>query len=363
MSTQPEVSIVVDRAEISNWLSYEIDGNLLTPADAFSMRVGRPRPEHVREISEGSHCSVYVNGKQILKGVIDEVELEYSKRSAQSALTITGRDMAAYLVDCSAPLDGYEKITLKELARKICAPWSIPVRAAEKANWEIVVESNDPYGFGTLPRTQPEPGETCWEFLARYVKDQSLMMWMAPDGALVVSTPRDTALPELSLMHFLKKPRSLQNNIMAGRIIRSTAERYSHVAMKAQTQGDDNLFGSDASQIEATAIDEELVAAGILRPLILADYEISSLEQARRRAVQEVRLRRAKGMKAVYTVRGHSPEDAGAEPFRYDRTVEVRDELAGLNGVFYIVGRRFCMDRRNGATTVFTLTEKGALSA
>jgi len=360
VSTPLNVSIVVGKYQLANWISYEIDGNILTPSDAFTMRVGLPDPDHLEVVTAGAHCSIYVNQKLGMKGVIDEVELEYSKSNSSNALAITGRDLAAYLVDCSAPLDGYDQITLKELARKICSPWSIPVRAAAEANREIEVEESDAFGFGTLPRTQPEPGETCWEFLARYAKDQGLFMWMSPDGALIISKPNDTQKPLYSLRHFLRERENQRNNVLRGRIVRATAERYSHVTVKAQTQGDDYSFGEEAAQIEATATDEELTARGIYRPLILADYDISTIEQAQRRAVQEVRLRRAKGLKAVYTVPGHGD---GSNIYQYDQTVEVHDELADLNGIFYILGRRLKRDRTGGTRTVLTLAEKGTLTA
>jgi len=351
---QHRVSITVGNLELSNWLSYEIDGNILVAADAFSMTVGSPTPEHFDTILEGDRCQIFVDGRSQMRGVIDDVGLRYNK--TESAMTLRGRSLAAYLVDCSAPTTGYDKISLLDLAKNVCSPWNIPVRAHPDARQAI--EAAEAEEFGTLPRTQPEPGETCWDFLNRYAKNQGLMMWMSRDGVLVISKPNYAQSPTFSLHHHLTAPRNSGNNILSGDVVRGMADRYSHITVKAQRQAEDEFSGEEAAGIEYTATDAELLDRGIWRPLILTDYEISDLAQAKRRAEHEVALRRTRGTKIRYTVPWHGDDQA---IYGYDMTINLDDELAGLNGTFYILGRKFMRSKIEGTRTGLTLCQRGAL--
>jgi len=352
---QHKVSIAVGKWELSNWLSYEIDGNILVAADAFSMTVGSPTPENFSTILEGDRCQIFVDGHSQMKGVIDDVGLRYNK--TESAMTIRGRSLAAYLVDCSAPTTGYDEISLLDLATNVCSTWNIPVRAHPDAKQAIAAAEAEE--FGTLPRTQPEPGETCWDFLNRYAKNQGLMMWMSIDGALVISKPNYSQAPTFSLHHHLTAPRNLKNNILRGDVIRGMADRYSHITVKAQRQAEDEISGEEAAGIEYTATDDELVDRGISRPLILTDYEITNIAQARRRAEHEVALRRAKGTRIQYKVPWHG---TGQAVYGYDMTVDLDDELSGLNGTYYILGRKLRGNKYEGTSTSITLCERGALA-
>ena len=107
MSTQSSVQPANERAALligglahEEWAGYEIDSDLLTPADAWRMRLtlspdadGDFRlPAAVRK---GVEAQVRIGGDLVMSGRVDDIRVRVAKR--EQSLEILGRDGAATL--------------------------------------------------------------------------------------------------------------------------------------------------------------------------------------------------------------------------------------------------------------------------
>lgn len=102
---------MINGVELSRWVSYQIDSDLLTPADAFSLQVDVPvnDVDRVRElVAPGAEVQVYIERttpgqyRRALQmtGWIDERHRQVSKTGGM-LLTVSGRDKAGVLCDAS----------------------------------------------------------------------------------------------------------------------------------------------------------------------------------------------------------------------------------------------------------------------
>ncbi len=121
-----EVEIVRDLAEISG-------GFRLSYYDAKrTARALRPASNNseLLELRPGQECRLEIDGELVLLGHIDDVGLEWGPDHVSAA--VTGRDRTGDLVDCAATVDGpaeLMRVTLLEIAERICRPFGIAVRS------------------------------------------------------------------------------------------------------------------------------------------------------------------------------------------------------------------------------------------
>lgn len=154
MPLQPEpVSIEVDGERLDVWTSYELDSDLLTPADGWrvSLAIGDvPRAEQQRAQREfdrvrdlcrvNTSVRVYIGSDDAgpgfaprslqLAGIIDERRTA-ATRDRGSEIQIEGRDVAAYLTDSAVPVSlTIEPDTLfLDMVRRVVEPWGLEVTA------------------------------------------------------------------------------------------------------------------------------------------------------------------------------------------------------------------------------------------
>lgn len=117
MMKTDRVELLIDGKSHSNWEKYEIDSNLMIPADAWSVALGMSGGQVPPSVVEGAPVVVKLGGDIVLTGYIDEISQSISKTS--HTLTISGRDLAADLLDCSAPIITRMQSSLKEIIAAI----------------------------------------------------------------------------------------------------------------------------------------------------------------------------------------------------------------------------------------------------
>ena len=96
------VTLLINGKTHGQWTNYDIVSDLLTPADDFSVTLGRPVDAKPDAVRAGDKVEVRVGGDTVLSGRIDRVQTVTEKGG--KTLTIQGRDDAGVLLDCSAPL-------------------------------------------------------------------------------------------------------------------------------------------------------------------------------------------------------------------------------------------------------------------
>ncbi|EJX9804150.1 phage tail protein, partial [Salmonella enterica] len=160
---------------------YRIDSDFLKGADAWQLQLGLPDRVFPVDAVRGAPVKVKVRDEVILTGRIDSVRRDVSRKGL--VLQLSGRDLAAILVDCAAPIFSARQLTLDEGIAAIVRPLGIT---------RIRIQAQ---GMTRHDSIHLEPGERAWDALIKLASGRGLWPWMDPDGTLVIGGPDYTAPP------------------------------------------------------------------------------------------------------------------------------------------------------------------------
>jgi prophage tail gpP-like protein len=203
--------------------------------------------------------------------------------------------------------------------------------------------------FAKLPRgsTKVDPGQTIASIFDKHTKRLGITWWMTAQGDIFFGKPNYAQEPSFNFAYYTPRTASAQrfNNVLSYSVRRSMGERYSEIAVKGQGRpsAKGGVFGSSrattqGAKFDATAKDDELIARGIERKLIIADNDCVDRAMAQRRADFEMGMRRMKGLTIELTVPGFRQND---RLFTIDTLATLKIETLGIDGTFWIVQRRF----------------------
>ncbi|GFK94417.1 hypothetical protein NNJEOMEG_02262 [Fundidesulfovibrio magnetotacticus] len=332
---EDRLTLRVGGGEHRDWTSYTIDSDLLTPADAWRVTLGIPVGDIPPGVRPWAPVEVLLGGDVLLTGRIDRVERELAKDT--QSLTISGRDNAAVLVDCSAPVFTQREATLQEVVDLVARPLGVE---------KIRVETE-----GRKEKVAVEPGERAWDLLAKACEANGCWAWCEPDGTLVVGGPDYTAAPVATLVVRLD---GKGNNTLSLAVREDVSGRYSEVTVLGQTHGTEDKEGRHDIMHRETDPD----VPGY-RPLIIPEGECDNQEEAARRARKQLADSRLEGFEITARVRGHRVGGASGEPWRPGQRVQVVSEPHGLDGVYFLMKRTFTGGRDSGKITELVLKEDG----
>lgn len=325
------VTLLINGKTHGQWTNYDIVSDLLTPADDFSVTLGRPVDAKPDTVRAGDKVEVRVGGDTVLSGRIDRVQTVTEKGG--KTLTIQGRDDAGVLLDCSAPLFNAQDMDLNQIIEKIVKPLGL-------AKIRIDAAKTD-----KTHKVQIEPGSRAWDALLEYAEANGLWPWLEPDGTLVIGGPDYTAAPVAELV---LRTNGQNNNIKRLEVNRDMAARYSEVTVLAQSH-------SGKNNIKATAKDESVK---LHRPLIVTEPDIDSQAQAQRKAKKRLADSRLEGLTITATVQGHRTDDGTL--WQPGQRINVLSEPDGIDAVYFLMARTFTGGRGQPTETVLTLKEDGA---
>lgn len=337
---RPDVlEVLVGGVAHAGWTRYEIDSDLLTPADAWSVRLAQPAIELPAEVVEGAPVVVRMNGETVLQGRLDERELTVD--DGQHELMLSGRDGAGVLLDCSSPILTISQMTLEQVVAKVVRPLGVTRIRIDADNAKVREKVNT------------EPGDSAWDSLRRAAEANGLWPWFEPDGTLVVGGPRYDTPPVATLV---LRTDGKGNNVLRLAERRSMAERYSEVTVLGQSHASGTDLGERDGRhnIKATVLDDGIMS---YRPKILVDHEAVNSDIARARGRKMIGDARLKGYTLNALVRGHRTDDGVL--WAPGQRVTVKSEPHRIDGVYFLMARRFTCDKANGQRTLLTLKEDG----
>lgn len=357
-SWQPEaerVALLVGGKAQDQWESYEVDSDLLTPADAWRLRLGLPLDESgtanlPAEVRAGAETQLRIGGDLVMTGRIDDVRVRVDKRA--HSLEITGRDGAATLLDCSAPLVGGRKLSLDEIIIRVVRP--LGVTRVRMAMAQGVARQRE--------KVTVEPGDTAWDTLAHVAEANGVWPWMDPDGTLVIGGPDysdETNPPVATLCLAARKAGEKGVTNVAGMERReSVAERYSIVTVLGQTHGTEATEGKRG--LKSSALDPDLDAVWSRRKII-TDYEADSVAVCRSRAQKLLADSRLRGFELRVEVQGHRINAPGmpghGKLWTPGQRVQVIAPAVGCIGTYFLMARTFVLSRSEGTMTRLSLRE------
>lgn len=374
-------------------------------------------------IAPGTKVRLYVGSgsSRALQGVciVDAVEVQ-NDANGGTVLTVDGRDQAAFLIRSAADPGVYAKDdTLVSVARKAVAPWGIEVTADHVAGRDLrqarvrkdkmrrLQDKARSYGIppamlseklaasidrGTISiedfveaagssldqaratrlgvpfsggapglsalaiyqlkvkDVRPQSGETVWEFLDRHAQRNGLLMSFDPQGRLVFAGLEYNQPPSYRLVRRMRGA-THENNILSGGARHDLSDVYQRIDVYGRAKG------GDAFRSAFHGIAED---ASVPYPLVRRVYDssIKTQDDAQTRAEYELARSRQGALGLRYTVAGHSADGA---VFATDSIAYVLDEVAGLDGPYYITARTFTRSASAGALTELTLVPPGSI--
>lgn len=289
-------------------------------------------------VTEGAPCVVRIDGDAVITGHVDEVIRAYDGSSRET--TISGRDKAGDLVDCSAPVKDWQGRSLSAMAADLCAPFGISVQARSTA------------AATAFPRFSTNPGDTVAATLERLLRQRGLMAWSDGLGGLIVDTVREGS-PVAIIMP--------GDTVLSGRGVRKMAERFStYTAVAHADGGADPDDGDDAETITSPSGSATDPGVARHRPLLLVAETQSGGPSLASRAEHEAKTRAARGRQAVYTLSGW--RNGQGTLWHPGQTVTLQDDLLGLSGRWMITQTQFRQSSREGTVTELTVMRAAAFS-
>ena len=348
------VALQIAGHRIEKFKAYEIEADLYTADDAFSLEVAKPEIT----IKRGMRCELYVNGILELTGIIDKT----TRRGDKSGLTVKldGRDLIGLVVDsyCEEFVT-VEGKKLKDLAEMLLK--DVPFINRKNITYQENIVGklkgkkrtvDEPLlGYMDTPQkiSQIEPGMTKFEVLKNYAASRGMMFFAMPDGTFVFGRPKAKGEPVFTLTR-LKS--GVGNNIKDGEEIDDISKRYSKITVIGQQQGQDD-FALDATKINTKSVQED-PEVPFYKPYVTRDNNDSQSPALHARFIMETQ--RHQGYQLHYTVSGHSQN---GKNWRINELCRVRDEEFGIDGVFLIYGRTMARDRQQGTITRLKLGTPG----
>lgn len=338
-----EVRALIDDQLFTNWTQYSVGADFEQPCAAFTLVVANPTAGQVATILEGSRITLEVGAERILSGFIDTKSLSIS--SAGSEMTLSGRDHAAPLVDCSLlPEQRFSNISLARLAERLLS--DLAVRATVSTNAD---EAEAP-----IANVKPEPGERPWGLLARLAAQVRLRVWTVP-GGIMIGRPDYTSAPVGTLQHRRDERRDV-NNILRIDHEWSISRRRDPVVVIARAGG---RAGSDGGGVRVQVRDTYMQGIDMRRPLVIEDGDSTTVNEARARGNYELSDRQGRAWRAVVTVVGHGPTPT--KLWAPNQVVVLDDDQAGESGPVWIQSVDFSRSRTSGTTSTLNLRTLGSL--
>lgn len=270
-----DLLIRVGGVECANWDDISIDSDIGIPADSFSFSwLNNSSAVLPAVVVEAATCEVWhsqdSNTQQVLAGVIDSISQSYSRGSKN--ISIAGRDLAGQLLDCSAPIDHAQNLSLGEIVNRF-------VLSGDLAS--LPFKFNTPSQNWLKAKTGVEPSESLWDVIAKAAQSSGQYVWMAADGTLKIGNPFAVAQPSLTPQLIFNKQGD-KNNVLMPDYRADISNAYSVIDSYGQTAKGKNFSAkatdsrlpftrrkltSDAradSQIEAQAFAKKTLQDGWL---------------------------------------------------------------------------------------------------
>ncbi|ECI7964103.1 phage tail protein [Salmonella enterica subsp. enterica] len=367
-ATAEKITLLLAGGARSDWQRYRIDSDFLKPADAWSLSLGLPGNVFPAQAVRGAPVQLQVGGETVLTGRIDSVQRRIA-RQGQMTLTLNGRDNAAILVDCAAPIFSARQLTLDAAISTIVKPLGVK---------RIRIQAD---GMTRHDSIHTEPGERAWDALVRVAAGRGLWPWCDPDGTLVIGGPDYTRPPVATLV---LKPSTGEVNVLSLEDTSSINGCYSELTVLAQSHASqaDNLAVPDLSDTPAPGQNADETGndsdddcgcgesghysrsrtikdpdVPYYRPQVLVVGDVDNPEQVQFRARKAMADAHLSGYDLQIDVPGH--RTPGGQLWTPGQRIHVISEPHDIDDTYFLMGRSFSGGRPGGQTTTLRLKEDG----
>lgn len=370
------MTAIVEGQLIGGWISGNIESSMLTPSDAFVMRI----PATMRlwnTLRTDARITILADSVELVDGFIDK--RVFSGRSG--VIEVHGRDRVGRLCDESAPAINYDGMDVLEAVRRLASPWFAPSditltnaknRRLRRGKGRRVAGGNEPFvtiNVRVPRRGAVHPGETRWQLIHEIVSRAGLVCYSSADGReLFVGKPNITQAAQY--LFALGAPGSdTQTTVRDLTITEDSGERYSmYLCAGVGGQGDTN-YGRNVTDKRGVAFDNPFntidgTGRDFIHPkrMFLPERAFDSFADADRVAANE-KARRDYKRHLISVEMVSYGQSIGATTeltfFAPDTIARVVVEELGIDDNYLVTSCSFSFARDNGDRTTMHVVPSG----
>jgi prophage tail gpP-like protein len=328
-----EGALQVNNKVYGGWTGIEVQRSVDHLAGSFTFTaVGLwSGKSTLRTIPPGAACIAKMGDTPVITGYVDAIDVAYSAKQHQ--VTVTGRDAAGDLVDCSAVHgsgDWYGQ-PMDKIVADLISVHGIKLTVATDVgrpftNWRI------------------SPAETVWESIERMARQRGVLVMSDGLGGIVITQPSTRRL---------KTALTLGKNIKLAQGTNDVSRRFHVYVAMGQSELLDQASYSTAVTGSGQSTDAAIRAN---RVLIVAAEEAFDTSTYETRAKWEAATHYGRGLNLSVTVTGWSHAEELWEP---DCMVRLDDDFMSIHDWLYISSVTYRLNDE-GTTTVLGLTRREA---
>lgn len=320
--------------EFSGWESVEVARSIDSAAGSFALSVSGFTPWPIRS---GDAVQLDIAGEPVITGHCDSMVASIDGK--RRTVKVSGRDLAADLVDCSATnLPGeFVGLDLLRLAQEIARPYGVDVIAGSNLSSPI------------FPIFTLQQSESAWSAIERACRLRGFLAFSNASGQLQISKPAASSA-EIDLRE------SPTGNVLAASVKISTKDRYSTYIVRGQAAGSDDGWGESVLAVEGRAADELVLRE---RTLVIIGEGPVTFASATDRAQWEATVRAARAAQLSVTVQGWRQYHPDGQLWRINQKVSVRIPSLQIEATMLIRSVKFARGN-NGTVTELGLVRQDA---
>jgi len=309
------IKLQINGIDWHGWLSMQVTRSIEAISGGFSLGLTEKWQEKQKRmpISCGMECKLLIGDDELICGYVDMVNHSFDANS--HAISVSGRDKSADLVDCCAlhASGQFLNANALEIANYLAEPFGVNV-LSEVALGEV------------FKSFKLETGEKALDALMRALKQRELLAIPYMGGHL-----RLAKLGEKSMNETLIQGK----NVISASLNIDVKARYSDYICHGQQQGNDEVYGK-ACSCKASIKDEEIAR---YRPMIVRSSQQGDARFMKKRAEWECKVNRAKSINLNVKVQGF--RTSNGELWDIGKKIEVKLPYFGLEKELLLVSTTF----------------------
>lgn len=332
MSTPDPIEIRTRGHKITGWTSASVEAGIEDLARTFSVGLsGFYASTGNQQLVVGDAVEVRIGGDLVVTGYAETVDDNVDAES--EGVTISGRSKTCDIVDCSAPLGTWSKLTMASLFERLTDGMGV----------DLVDEA----GVSSLPigRHRTEPGESVFDVLDRHARELGCLLTDDAQGRVV--------LTRAGLAGRVSSPIVQGAGVVSSTGGWSIAERFSRYEVSGQSVQDADVEVDGFGAADDPGVNR-------FRRLIVVPEKPVSKAQALKRARWEAVSRAGKSFAATYILRGCRHLGDTGPLWVHNQIVPVVDGRRGIFGSDLLVTKvALGLDENGRKATVSVAPREG----
>ncbi len=327
----------------TDWEQMSVSRSIDTNLGVFSFTSTSMAPSEY-PVRAGDAVQIVINKTALITGFVDSVTGSGTKDQGQG-VTVNGRDNVSDLVDSTMPdavklLTG--PVTLKSLCEQVIAALGAQIRVVTELEDEIEE-------FPADTEFAADSGRGCMDFLVSFARNRQVYLVADGLGRLAIFRPELT----ISTTAILNERDNNKNNVIGWGVSLDQQHRFNKYVIRSQDNfgADENAdYKGDGIDRTGTAVDDEIRTSRFLE---IQAPESSDDGEAQQMAIELTNLRTANSQEYSCTLNGLTQNDGTV--WNFGQLIDIRDDFAGVRGVFLIKAVEYSIDLRSGSQIGLTL--------